>query len=65
MNERVVRPMQRIERLRPPALPARESGWATLPADRTFKVLQPNRAPAQLSLFGPPGQVTRPNKAQT
>lgn len=63
MNERVTTPMRGTDKPRAPALPARESGWAVLPADRTFKVLQPNRAPAQLSLFGPPGQVSRPYKA--
>lgn len=40
--------------------PAQPSGWATLPGDRSFKVLQPSRTPAQLSLFPPPGQVTTP-----
>ncbi len=34
---------------------APDSSWATLPADRSFKVLQPSRTPAQLSLFPPPG----------
>ncbi|HET7793357.1 MAG TPA: hypothetical protein VFL64_08230 [Rhizobacter sp.] len=47
----------RVERLTPSA-PARDSGWATLPADRSFKVLQPSRMPSQLSLF-PPGLSTR------
>lgn len=28
---------------------------AAAPADRSFKVLQSSRAPAQLSLFPPPG----------
>jgi hypothetical protein len=51
------RTMPRIEK-RVPAPPARDSGWATLPADRSFKVLQPSRTPAQLSLF-PPGLATR------
>lgn len=31
----------------------------TLPADRSFKVLQPSRTPAQLSLFPPPGLTPR------
>jgi hypothetical protein len=59
MDARAVKPMPRIEKSRPLALPARESGWALLPADRSFKVLQPSREPAQLSLFPPPGQVLR------
>jgi hypothetical protein len=37
----------------------RNAGWATLPADRSFKVLQPSRTPAQLSLFPPPGLTPR------
>ena len=44
---------------RAPALPTRNSGWSTLPADRSFKVLQPSRTPAQLSLFPPPGLAAR------
>lgn len=44
---------------RGPVLPTRNSGWATLPADRSFKVLQPSRTPAQLSLFPPPGLAAR------
>lgn len=44
---------------RAPVLPTRTPGWATLPADRSFKVLQPSRTPAQLSLFPPPGLATR------
>ena len=61
MNERVTPPqaMRRNEPTRAPALPARDSGWATLPADRSFKVLQPSRTPAQLSLFPPPGLTAR------
>lgn len=39
-----------VQRRSPP-----DSSWATLPADRSFKVLQPSRTPAQLSLFPPPG----------
>lgn len=38
---------------------ATESSWATLTADRSFKVLQPSRTPAQLSLFPPPGLQPR------
>jgi hypothetical protein len=38
---------------------APDSSWATLPADRSFKVLQPSRTPAQLSLFPPPGLTPR------
>ncbi len=45
---------------RAPALPTHDSSWATLPGDRSFKVLQPSRTPAQLSLFPPPGQVSHP-----
>jgi hypothetical protein len=37
----------------------RNTGWTSLPADRSFKVLQPSRTPAQLSLFPPPGLVPR------
>lgn len=63
MNARSpVRPTKtpHIER-RTPAQPAHhDSGWATLPGDRSFKVLQPSRTPAQLSLFPPPGQVSHP-----
>ncbi len=59
MNERSVKPLPRIEKMRMPTLPARESGWAVLPADRSFKVLQPSRTPAQLSLFPPPSQALR------
>ncbi len=64
MNERVtpLQAMRRIEPTRAPALPAqplRDSAWATLPADRSFKVLQPSRTPAQLSLFPPPGLTAR------
>jgi hypothetical protein len=55
----MIKPTQRVESARPAALPARESGWATLPADRSFKVLQPSRTPAQLSLFPPPGLAAR------
>jgi hypothetical protein len=44
---------------RGPVMPTRNSGWATLPADRSFKVLQPSRTPAQLSLFPPPGLAPR------
>ncbi len=32
---------------------------AVLPADRSFKVLQPSRTPAQLSLFPPPGLLAQ------
>jgi hypothetical protein len=61
MNERTaLKPVTRIDKPRPLAQPVRESGWAVLPSDRSFKVLQPGRAPAQLSLFPPPGQVSRP-----
>jgi hypothetical protein len=63
MIEPSVKPVTRIERSRPPAQPVRQSGWAVLPADRSFKVLQPGRAPAQLSLFPPPGQVSRPARS--
>jgi hypothetical protein len=58
-NERTVKPVTRIENVRSMAMPTRESGWAVLPADRSFKVLQPSRAPSQLSLFPPPGQAFR------
>lgn len=44
---------------RAPVLPTRNTGWSNLPADRSFKVLQPSRTPAQLSLFPPPGLATR------
>jgi hypothetical protein len=57
MNARAVKAVTRIEKPRAPVLPARDSSWASLPADRSFKVLQPNRTPAQLSLFPPPGRV--------
>lgn len=60
MHERAVKAVTRIESPRAPVLPACDSGWATLPADRSFKVLQPSRTPAQLSLFPPPGQVSQP-----
>jgi len=56
MNERTTKPEPA---LRAPVLPVRNSGWATLSADRSFKVLQPSRTPAQLSLFPPPGQAQR------
>jgi hypothetical protein len=59
MNERAMKPVTRIEKYRPLAQPVRETGWAALPADRSFKVLQPGRAPAQLSLFPPPAQASR------
>jgi hypothetical protein len=62
MNARsVVKPstIPHVERLTH-RQPAQDSGWATLPGDRTFKVLQPSRTPAQLSLFPPPGQVSHP-----
>ena len=42
---------------RRPALPSRLPSSPTLPADRSFKVLQPSRMAAQLSLFPPPGLV--------
>lgn len=45
--------------VRAPVLPMRNTGWTSLPADRSFKVLQPSRTPAQLSLFPPPGLVPR------
>jgi hypothetical protein len=58
MNARVMpKATPRIEK-RVPAAPARDSSWATLPADRSFKVLQPNRMPSQLSLF-PPSLMAR------
>jgi len=61
MNQPVMpRTMPRIEK-RAAAAPARDSGWATLPADRSFKVLQPNRMPSQLSLF-PPGLPARSSR---
>lgn len=45
---------------RAPALPTRKPGSGPmLPADRSFKVLQPSRTPAQLSLFPPPGLAAR------
>ena len=59
MNHAATKLVPRIEKSRPLVQPVRESGWAVLPADRSFKVLQPSRAPAQLSLFPPPGQVSR------
>jgi hypothetical protein len=59
MNERTVKPVTRITKPSPLSQPARESGWAVLPADRSFKVLQPSRMPSQLSLFPPPGQAFR------
>ena len=57
MAPRLIKPTQPITSARPAALPSRDSGWAVLPADRSFKVLQPSRTPAQLSLFPSPGQV--------
>lgn len=61
MNERPAdRPHKPVTgAARAPALPTRNSGWSTLPADRSFKVLQPSRTPAQLSLFPPPGLAAR------
>lgn len=56
MTERISKPQPA---LRAPALPVHNSGWATLSAERSFKVLQPSRTPAQLSLFPPPGQAQR------
>jgi hypothetical protein len=56
-TERITKPTTGSARA--PVLPMRSSGWATLPADRSFKVLQPSRTPAQLSLFPPPGLVPR------
>mgnify|MGYP006137518119 CR=1 FL=1 len=40
---------------------APDSSWATLPADRSFKVLQPSRSPAQLSLFPEPWPIVVPS----
>jgi hypothetical protein len=60
MNEHSsAKPVTRIARPSSLAQSSRESGWAVLPADRSFKVLQPSRMPSQLSLFPPPGQVLR------
>jgi hypothetical protein len=58
MNELDNRPAKPTP-ARVPVMPTRNSGWATLPADRSFKVLQPSRTPAQLSLFPPPGLAPR------
>ncbi len=46
---------------RPPVQPLKRPSAvaSTLPADRSFKVLQPSRTPAQLSLFPPPGLAPR------
>lgn len=48
-----------VESSRPLPAPARVRTLASVPADRSFKVLQPSRAPAQLPLFPPPGLVRR------
>lgn len=56
MSEPTASRITRPTTARAPVKPLeRNSGWATLPADRSFKVLQPSRTPAQLSLFPPPG----------
>jgi hypothetical protein len=65
MNDRTTPSMHRVDSLRPLASPARPSvRAAVLPGDRSFKVLQPNRMQAQLSLFPPPAQQ-RAGKALT
>ncbi|MEO8154422.1 MAG: hypothetical protein ABI605_15235 [Rhizobacter sp.] len=60
MNPAATKLVSRVEKSRALVRPVRPSGWASLPADRSFKVLQPSRESAQLSLFPPPGQVMRP-----
>ena len=58
MNQPVMpKSVPRVER-RTATEPSRDSGWGTLPGDRSFKVLQPSRMASQLSLF-PPGLPAR------
>lgn len=58
MNQPVMpKSVPRVEK-RTAEAPARDSAWGMLPADRSFKVLQPSRMAAQLSLF-PPGLPAR------
>lgn len=48
-----------VKPTRAPVLPTRRPGVGPLSAGRSFKVLQPSRMWAQLSLFPPPGLAPR------
>jgi hypothetical protein len=49
--------LSRPDAFRPLSTPARAPVLPSGTRDRAFQVLQPSRAPAQLSLFPPPGQA--------